>query len=62
MAQRRKFSAEYKRAVVATIEMGTGWRRGRRTHKETGSMSWLRREFGICSRSIKNEGGETGEK
>jgi hypothetical protein len=47
--------------IVAIIGMGSGWRRGRCTHKEAGSMSWLRREFGTCSRSIKNEGGETSE-
>ena len=62
MAQRRMFSAEYKREVVAIIDMGSRWRRGRCTHKEAGSMSWLRREFGTCSRSIKNKGGETSEK
>jgi hypothetical protein len=33
-----------------------------RTNKEAGSMSWSRREFGTCSRNIKNEGGETSEK
>jgi hypothetical protein len=62
MAQRRRFSAEYKREVVAIIDMGSRWRRRRRIHKETGSMSCLRRKFGTCSRSFKNEGGETGEK
>jgi len=34
-----------------------GWQGVRRTDKEAGSMSWLRREFGTCSRNIKNEGG-----
>lgn len=62
MAQRRRFSAEYKHEVVAIIDMGSRWQRRRRTHKETGSMSCLRRKFGTCSRSFKNEGEKTGEK
>ena len=33
-----------------------------RTNREAGSMSWLRREFGTCSRNIKDEGGGTSEK
>ena len=44
------------------IERGQRLGKGRRTHKEAGSMSWLRGEFETCSRNIKNEGGGISEK